>query len=614
MLPVTVKEPDTVGEFNIIVVSFPDGETDIEALVRKTLDEFDVAGIDDEALIRAKAGIETQVMQSMQSVAGKASMISQMYYTLGDKKWNVNDELVRYQKVTKEDVMRVYRQYVKGKFAAIVNIFPKNANAASNKEETKPVETSGQAVKGELEYKGLSYKKPTDNFDRSKRPEIGTAPSPIVPAIYEDKFANGIKVLGTETSELPIVSLYFSIKGGNIAMNDQAKTGLAAITAEMMGQASQNYTAEQFEAELQKIGSTIRFNAGDENTNISVTSQTKNLDKTLELLEEKLLRPKFTPEDFKRIQKSTAQSINSAKFDAGDLAEKAYAKLIYGQKSIMAEPTEGTFKTIKSFTVKDVQAFYDKFYTPELTNLIIVGDIKQTDIMPKLEFLNKWNKKNTVLPNVTLSVPVVEKTQIYLVDKYKSSQSEIRVGYLALPYDFNGKYFKARVMNFPLSGNFNSRINQNIREDKGFTYGIYGSFSGSDVAGPFTIGCGVRGTATDSAIKEIFYELNKYRSSGITDEELDFAKKSLRSGDALRYETPFQKASFLNVIAERNLPKDYIVQQNNLLSTLTKEEINRMANELLPTDKMIIVVVGDKEKIAEPLMKLGYKVIDYKVE
>ena len=382
----------------------------------------------------------------------------------------------------------------------------------------------------------------------------------------------------------------------------------------MMGQASQNYTAEQFEAELQKIGSTIRFNAGDENTYISVTSQTKNLDKTLALLEEKLLRPKFTPEDFKRIQKSTAQSINSAKFDAGDLAEKAYAKLIYGQKSIMAEPTEGTFKTIKSFTVKDVQAYYDKFYTPELTNLVIVGDIKQAEIMPKLQFLNKWSKKNTVLPNVTLSAPVVEKTQIYLVDKYKSSQSEIRVGYLALPYDFNGKYFKARVMNFPLSGNFNSRINQNIREDKGFTYGIYGSFSGSDVAGPFTIGCGVRGTATDSAIKEIFYELNKYRSSGITDDELEFAKKSLRSGDALRYETPFQKASFLSIIAERSLPKDYIDQQNNLLSTLSKEEINKMANELLPTDKMIIVVVGDKEKIAEPLMKLGYKVIDYKVE
>jgi len=605
---------ELAGEFNIIVVSFPDGETDVEAMVRKTLDEFDAAGIDDEALARAKAGIETQVMQSMQSVAGKASMISQMYYTLGDKKWNINDELTRYQKVTKEEVMRVFRQYIKGKYAAIVNIFPKSTNAASNKEETKPVETSGQAAKGELEYKGLSYKKPVDNFDRSKRPEVGPAPSPVVPAIYEDKFANGIKVLGTETSELPIVSLYFSIKGGNNAMNDQSKTGLAAITAEMMGQATQSYTSEQFEAELQKLGSSISFNAGRDNTFISVTSQKKNLDKTLALLEEKLLRPKFTAEDFKRIQKSVAQSINSSKFDAGDLAEKAYAKLIYGAKSIMAEPVEGTFKTVKSFTVKDVQAYYDKFYAPELTNLVIVGDVKQSEIMPKLQFLNKWNKKNTVIPNVTLSAPVVEKTQIYLVDKYKSSQSEIRVGYLALPYDYNGKYFKARVMNFPLSGNFNSRINQNIREDKGFTYGIYGGFSGGDVAGPFTIGCGVRGTATDSAIKEIFYELNKYRSSGMSDDELDFAKKSLRSGDALRYETPFQKASFLSVIAERNLPKDYIDQQNKVLASLTKAELNQLANELLPTDKMVIVVVGDKEKIGEALSKLGYKVVDYKVE
>lgn len=605
---------ELAGEFNIIVVSFPDGETDVEAMVRKTLDEFDAAGIDDEALARAKAGIETQVMQSMQSVAGKASMISQMYYTLGDKKWNINDELTRYQKVTKEEVMRVFRQYIKGKYAAIVNIFPKSTNAASNKEETKPVETSGQAAKGELEYKGLSYKKPVDNFDRSKRPEVGPAPSPVVPAIYEDKFANGIKVLGTETSELPIVSLYFSIKGGNNAMNDQSKTGLAAITAEMMGQATQSYTSEQFEAELQKLGSSISFNAGRDNTFISVTSQKKNLDKTLALLEEKLLRPKFTAEDFKRIQKSVAQSINSSKFDAGDLAEKAYAKLIYGAKSIMAEPVEGTFKTVKSFTVKDVQAYYDKFYAPELTNLVIVGDVKQSEIMPKLQFLNKWNKKNTVIPNVTLAAPVVEKTQIYLVDKYKSSQSEIRVGYLALPYDYNGKYFKARVMNFPLSGNFNSRINQNIREDKGFTYGIYGGFSGGDVAGPFTIGCGVRGTATDSAIKEIFYELNKYRSSGMSDDELDFAKKSLRSGDALRYETPFQKASFLSVIAERNLPKDYIDQQNKVLASLTEAELNQLANELLPTDKMVIVVVGDKEKIGEALSKLGYKVVDYKVE
>lgn len=604
---------ELAGEFNIIVVSFPDGETDVEALVKKTLDEFETAGVDDEAMARAKGEIETQVIQSMQSVAGRASMLSTAFYTLGDKKWNVNEELVRYQKVTKEDVMRVFRQYVKGKYAAIVNIFPKSTNAANQKEDTKMPETSGVA-KSELEYKGLTYKKPVENFDRSKRPEVGPAPSPVVPAIYEDKLANGIKILGTETSELPVVSMFFSIKGGNTALNDQSKTGLASFTAAMMDQATQNYTAEQMENELSKLGSYISFSANDDYTYVSVTTQRKNLDKTLLLLEEKLLRPKFTAEDFKRTQKQIAQSILSSKSDAGDLADKAYAKLLYGQKSIMAEPTEGTFETVKSFGIKDIQMYYDKFYAPDFTNLVIVGDISKDDMMGKLQFLNKWNKKNVVLPNVTLAAPVIEKTQIYLIDKYKSTQSEIRVGYLALPYDYNGKYFKARVMNFPLSGNFNSRINQNLREDKGFTYGVSGGFSGSDVAGPYTIACGVRGSATDSAIKEMFIELNKYNAKGMTDEELEFAKKSLRSGDALRYETPGQKANFLSVLLNRNLPKDYIDQQNKLLQSLTKEELNQLAKELLPVDKMVIVVVGDKEKIGENLVKLGYKVIDYKVK
>ncbi len=606
---------ELAGEFNILVVSFPDPDVDIEAMVKKTIDEFSVLGVDDEAMARAKGGLETQILQSMQSVAGRASIISQAYYTLGDKKWNVNDELARYQKVTKEDVMRVFNKYIKGKYAAIVNIFPKNQNAAaSTKEETKLVESSGANVKGELEYKGLTYTKPVDNFDRSKKPAVGPAPSPVVPVIYESKLDNGIKVLGTQSEELPIVSIYLSIKGGNMAMNDQSKAGLASITADMMEEGTQNYTAEQFDGEMQKLGSNIRFGVDDDNTYISITSKKANIDKTLALLEEKLLRPKFTAEDFKRIQKQVVQGINSSKFDAGSLAEKAYAKLLYGSKSIVAEPVVGTFNTIKKFSVKDVQAFYDKYYAPELTNLVIVGDIKQTEIMPKLQFLNKWTKKNTVIPNVAVNAPKIEKTQIYLVDKYKSTQSEIRVGYLALPYDYNGKYFKARVMNFPLSGNFNSRINQNIRENKGFTYGVRGNFSGTDIVGPYTIACGVRGTATDSAIKEIFIELENFRTNGMTNDELTFAKNSLRSGDALRYETQFQKASFLSLLAERGLPRDYINQQNNILANLTKEELNALAKELLPLEKMVIVVVGDKEKIGESLNKLGYKVVDYKVD
>lgn len=605
---------ELAGEFNIQVVSFPDGETDVEAMIRQTIDTFAKIGVSDEDLLRAKGSIETGIMQRLQSVAGRASLISETFYTLGDKKWGVADEMARYQKVTKEDVVRVFNTYIKGKYAAIVNIFPKNQNAASNnKEETPLVETSGKAST-ELEYKGLSYKKPVDNFDRSKKPDPGAVPALIVPSVYQDKLANGIKVLGSESNELPLVSLIFTIKGGNMAINDQSKSGLASLTAGLMNETTQNYTSEQMQSELAKIGSSISFYADDEATYVQVVSQKKNLDKTLVLLEEKLLRPKFTTEDFKRDQTATIQGIMSNKTDAADLANNAFSKLLYGAKSIVSEPTAGTYKTVKSFSVKDVQMFYDKYYAPELSNLVIVGDITKNEIMPKLQFLNKWTVKNTVLPNVAVNAPVIEKTQIYLIDKYKASQSEIRVGYLAMPYDYNGKYFKARVMNFPLGGNFNSRLNLNLREDKGFTYGIRGGFNASDLIGPFAVSCGVRATATDSAIKEIFYELNKYRKDGMTDEELEFSKKALRSGDALRYETPFQKANFLSNIADKNLPMDYIDQQSKTLQSLTKAELNAMAAELLPTEKMVIVVVGDKEKIGANLTKLGYKVIDYKVD
>jgi zinc protease len=606
---------ELAGEFSIDVYSYPGGEVDVEALVKKTLNDFDAKGVSDEDLARAKGSLESLISRSIQTVAGKASILSTFYYMLGDKKWNIDNELTRYQKVTKDDVMRVFRQYIKDKPAAIVYVYPANTNAAASNEEKETASNlTSDNKQTELEYRGLSYKKPVDNFDRKKAPEIGPAPSPVVPEIYESSLSNGIKIYGTEYTEAPLVSIFLTIKGGNRAINDPSKAGLATLTASLMTEATQNYTAEQFENETQKLGTSINISSDAENTYITVSTFKKNLDKTIELLEERLLRPKFTNEDFKLIQRQLGQAINAQKFDAPGLANRAFLKQLYGAKSIIAEPSNGTIKTIKSFGLKDVQAFYDKFYAPELTTVLVVGDVKKDEILPKLDFLNKWSKKNVTLPNLTVNAPAIQNTQIYLVDKYKASQSEIRVGYLAMPYDYNGKFFKSQILNFPLSGNFNSRINQNIREDKGYTYGVGGGFNGSEIPGPFVIACGVKAEATDSALKEIFFELNKYRQSGITDEELEFTKKAMRSGDALRYESMFQKAMFIRNIAEKKLPRNYIDQQNEILSNMTKEEINLLINEVIPTDKMVIIIVGDKDKIAPSLNKLGYKITEIKMD
>ncbi len=599
------------GEFTVQYVSYPMSETNPEEELKKVFTDFDRLGISDDDLKRAKGVFETQMIQAMSSIASKSSMLSLWNYTLPNKPMNINDEIARYNKVTKEDVMRVFRQYVNGKYSAVVNVFAKQSNGAATKEETKLTNSSGVAST-ELEYKGLSYNKGVDNFDRSKKPEVVGSVTPVVPVVYRHKFENGLTLMGTQNAELPMVTILITMKGGNMVTNDPTKAGLAALTASMMEESTEKYTSEQFSNELAKLGSNISFGGGKENSSISIVSRKENLDATLKLLEEKLLHPKFTADEFKLNQKRLAEQINSQRVQAGDMASKAYSRLLYG-KSIAAEPAQGTIKTLKAMSVKDVQMYYDKFYSPTVASVVVVGDVSESDILPKLNFLKTWAKKdvalNTIAPN-----PLPEKQQIYLVDKYKASQTEIRIGYLALPYDYNGKYFKSTVMNYPLGGNFNSRLNLNLREDKGITYGIRSGFGGTKNIGPYTVSVAVRATATDTALKEITAELMKYRESGITMEELAYAKKSLSQGDALRYETPFAKAGFINQLAYYDLPADYIDQQNKVLNSLTKEEIDALAKELLPIEKMIIVVVGDKDKIQGNLEKLGYKIVDFKLD
>jgi len=607
------------GEFTMAVLPLPniDGDMDVEKMVASTLEEFEKNGISDDDLARAKGSIEGNLIFGMQSVAARASTLSMMWYLAHgnpklEKNFNIGDELARYQKVTKEDIMRVFRTYIKDKKYVMVNVFPKKANAAVSKEETKVVTSSGVA-KSELEYKGLSYTTPKDNFDRSKKPSTGAAKSPEIPSFYTTSWDNGIKVIGTETKESPVVTLLITMKGGNVAVGDPSKTGLASLTADMMTEATQNYTSEAFDNEMQKLGSSISFSAGSDVTTVQVITLKKNIDATLRLFEEKLLRPKFNADEFKLMQSQNYQNISSQKFDAGATADLAFNKLLYG-KTIAAEPVEGTLKSIKSITAKDVQNYYDRFYGPDFASLTIVGDITESEIMPKLGFLKNWKKKNITFPPLPIPPAAANNNkQIYLVDKYKAAQSEIRIGTVGQKYDWNGNYFKTNAMNFPLGGNFNSRLNLNLREDKGFTYGIRSmNYGYKDRVGAYQIATGVRTSATDSAMKEIMSEVKNYAENGITDDEMKFMKNSITQSDALRYETAFQKAGFLNRLIEYNLPKDYIKQQNDILNSLSKEELNRLAKEVLQSDKMTILVVGDKDKIKANLEKLGYKIVDYK--
>jgi zinc protease len=252
--------------------------------------------------------------------------------------------------------------------------------------------------------------------------------------------------------------------------------------------------------------------------------------------------------------------------------------------------------------------------TSQDAEVVVVGDITEEEILPKLSFLNNLPNKKITIPTIA-AAPVVEKTKIYLIDVPKSAQTEFRVGYVTgLKYDATGEYYKAGLMNFALGGAFNSRLNMNLREDKGWTYGARSGFNGGKQTGDFEFSSGIRGNATDSALLEIVKELKGYAENGITEEELNFMKSAIGQRDALRYETGFQKAGFIGNILDNNLPADYVDQQNNIIREIRKADIDALAKKWLTTDKMNILVVGDKAKILPGLEKLGYEIIELDVD
>lgn len=593
------------GEFTIEVFYSPKFEQkEIEDLLKKTIAEFDPTKITDDDLNAAKTNMEATLVRIMESVGGKAGTLTQWTMLLGNKSYNIKDDVARYRAVTKEDIARVYEKYIKSRNACYVHVKPRPAELKDSSFSRNPYPGVVDAAK-EAEYKGLTYTPVKDNFDRSKRPVAGPTKAAIIPQFYKAEFPNGIKVIGTKTTEVPTVDLVITIKGGHqLQAFNTKKIGLARLTAEMMNEGTKNYTPEQLSKEMNKLGASIYVSAGRDATVINVSTLDKNLDATLKLLEEILFNPRFNDEDFKRVKNQAIENYFTEEKNASLTATKAFNKLIYGDDHIFGASSNGTDKTLSKITLDDVKEFYNKYYTPTLTTITAVGNIDKDGLLPKLEFLKKWAPKNVTLPVLTFNHK--PEKAIYVIDKINAPQSQIRMGMMGDKYDYKGDYFKKQVMNFPLGGNFNSRINLNLREDKGWTYGARTSIIGSEYPGMFVFGAGIKTSATDSAVRELIGEMEKYRNTGINEEELAYTKNALQQGDALTYESSFQKAQFLNMIERYNLPENFTAEQTAVLNSLTKKEIDELAKQVLDLDKMVIVVVGDEELIKDGLKKLNF--------
>lgn len=604
---------ELAGEFTMFVLPFP-GQTlaDFEQEMRVILDEFATEGVSDNDLTKIKASFESSFINGLTSVSGKVSQLAD-YQTIADNANYIEEDLSRYLAVTKEDIMRVFNEYIYNKPGVLLSVLPNDGGAtAPAAPDNYVAQKDGDNPFPTTDYSGLSYSRPEgDSFDRSVKPTPGTAPLVQVPDYWRANFENGIQLIGTESNEVPTVNVQLYIKGGHeLDANDPQKAGLASLTAALMNESTQNYSSEEISEELRLVASSISVSGGRSETVVGVSTLSKNLTRTMELLEEILYRPAFTEEDFNRVKQQQLESIRASYQNPAAVASQIYSRLLYGDEHIYSVPTSGLEETVSRITVEDVQAFYESYMSPEITEVVVVGDISEEEALSSLAFLNNWETKNVEMPDLPEPKPG-DYTKVYLMDKVGAPQSEIRIGYVSdMTYDATGEYFKTSLMNYSLGGAFNSRINLNLREDKGWTYGARSGFSGNDRGSQFTASAGIKASATDSAVVEFIKEIKGFQENGITDDELNFMRNSIGQRDARRYETPFQKAGFLGNIIRYDLDGSYVDKQAEIIQNITREEINALSKKYLNTDNAYILVVGDGASNRDKLKALGYEVVD----
>lgn len=468
---VTHHSSELAGEFQIGIFAYPPDDfnmqklfTDMDVLVKATIDDFEKTEITDDALQRAKAQVEAQYYNGLSTVFEANSIISGWERLLGHSS-SISDEIDRYEKVTKEDISRVFNKYIKGSGAAILNTYP----IMNEKDSVKSVNPhAGQTFPANPEYSGLTYAPNPDKFDRNVRPKP-TAPRPTkVPDYYSFKLNNGLSVIGTSNNETPVITMVFTIEGGSLVLPPDMikKMGVAELTADMMNEGTKNFTTEQISAQLEKLGSTITFAAnGKSSTSIRVECLKKNLDATLKIVEEKLLNPGFKEDDFKRAKKQFKEGIKNNHQNSEYVANENFQYAIYGSSLLGLSPS---WKSADNIELKDVKDYYTNYFSPTVTNLIVVGDIDQKELAAKIDFLNKWQAKEVKIQPIPEPVQNTD-PQFYIIDKSFAPSSVINMGNASVKFDATGDYYKNQIANYCLGGTFNSRLNLDLREDKGLS-------------------------------------------------------------------------------------------------------------------------------------------------
>lgn len=585
------------GEFGVVLVGAVGQSLDeLVKLADAEIERLKKDGVTDNEVRKAQNAEESQLIVGLESTTRKADFLNANNVFDGDPQAYKKD-LVELFAVTAADVKRVANTYLTGNRIR-VDVTP---GAPTPRAPEVAVDPKSQAPLTSPPVVAIK-----DPFDRSVMPKVGPAPDFKLAPVTRRKLSNGLEVLVSERHTLPILSLQLVIKSGETLVPAD-RAGLAELTASLREEGTRTRDALTLAGELAEIGATLSSSAGEERSVVGITMLTKHLDRGLELYSDVLLNPSFPEKELVRLKLRTLAGIEARTDSASGIADLVFPRILYGSNHPYSRPIDGVAETVKAITREDVAAFHARTFVPGNAALIVVGDTTADVIAARLEAALKDWKPGDV-PHVDLpSIPdAPEGPILYLVDKAAAAQSQLTIGKVGLPRS-TPDYFPLLVMNAVLGGQFSSRINLNLREEKGYTYGASSGFQFRLGPGPFAAEAPVQTAVTRDALVEMIKELTDITTNRPpTEAELAFAKDRMILGFPTRFETTRGMASTLADLVAYGLPDDYFGRYTANVAAVTPADAARVARKYLDFKTMSILVVGDRSQIEDSLKSLPF--------
>src|SRR5262245_37254139 len=441
--------------------------------------------------------------------------------------------------------------------------------------------------------------------DRSHPPEPGLPPALHLPLVQKRQLSNGVPVWIVELHKVPVVQVNLVVLSGTAA-DPAGKFGIASLAAAMLEEGAGSKSALELADAVDYLGADLGTAAATDSLSVRLHVPVARLADALPLMADVALRPTFPKEELERQRQERLTNIIQARDEPATIASIGYSRVLYGRGHRYGTPGYGTAETLKAFTVDDLRGFYASAFRPGNAALIAVGDVTPDTLVPMLESsFGTWKAPATAAAAAEKLPPVEQPgaREVILIDKPGAPQTQIRIGWIGVARS-TPDYFPLIVTNTILGGSFGSRLNMNLREKHGYTYGASSSFDMRASAGPFNAGAGVQTDKTGEALKEFFNELEGMLKP-IPADELNRAKNYI----ALRFPAGFEATGDVSRRLEDalvyKLPDDYFSKYVQNIQAVTAADVQRVAQKYIQPGRFAVLVVGDRQKIESQIRPLN---------